>query len=115
MALQNRSQPGQEKIVQFASTGATVAKVPAVYNALAWIPLNTADANVANAFFYRAVISDAPKNSGEAWSVGDLLYWDAGAGKFTKTVGSNVKCGRVLTAALSADTVSGLIDFNTFS
>lgn len=115
MALQNRTPTGQEKTIHFAHTAATVAKVPVVVNGKVFIPLNTADANVLNAFFFYAQVSDAPKSAGAAWSVGDALFWDDTAKAFTKTVASNVACGFALAAAASADTVSGLIDFNTFA
>lgn len=115
MALQNRSQPGQEKTVQFAHTAATTAKVPIVANAKVFIPFNTADPNILNAFLYSAQISDAPKAAGAAWSIGDSLYWDDTAKNFTKTSASNTLCGYALAPAASADTVSGLIEFATFA
>ena len=113
--LQNRTPTGQEKTVQFAHTAATVAKVPVVANGKVFIPLNTADANVQNAFYFSAQVSDAPKAAGAAWSVGDALYWDDVAKAFTKTSAGNVLCGYALAAAASADTVSGLVEFNTFA
>lgn len=115
MPLQNRSQPGQEKTIQFAHSAATTAKLPIVANAKVFIPLNTADASILNSFFYSALISDAPKAAGAAWSVGDALYWDDTAKNFTKTSSANTLCGYALSAAASADTVSGLIEFNTFA
>lgn len=115
MALQNRSQPGQEKTVQFAHTAATTAKLPIVSNAKVFIPFNTVDPNILNAFLYQAQISDAPKAAGTAWSVSDALYWDDAAKNFTKTSAGNTLCGYALAAAASADTVSGLIEFNTFA
>jgi hypothetical protein len=115
MALQNRSQPGQEKTLQFAHSAATVAKTPIVSNARAFIPLNTADAGVQNAFWREAEVSGAPKATGEAWSIGDTLYWNATNGNFTKTATSATKCAFALEAALSADAVGGLIAFNSFA
>lgn len=114
MALQNRSQPGQEKTIQFAHTSATTAKLPCVFNARAFIPLNTADANVVNAFYYSALVSDVPKATGAAWSVGDALYWDDAAKNFTKTSAGNTACGYALAAAQSADAIGGLVEFISF-
>jgi predicted RecA/RadA family phage recombinase len=45
-----------------------------------------------------------PKNTGEAWAVGELLYWDTTNNRFTTTVGSNVLAGFAAAAAASADT-----------
>lgn len=114
MSLQNRTPTGQEKTIQFAHTAATVAKEPVVSNSRVFIPLNSADADATNAFYFSAQISDAPKAAGAAWAVGDALYWDASAKAFTKTSTANTACGYALAAAASADTVSGLIEFNAF-
>jgi len=113
--LQNRTPTGQEKTVQFAHTAATTAKVPVIANALAWIPMNDADADVLNAFYFEAQVSGVAKASGEAWSIGDALYWDATNKCLTRTTTSNTKCAHALAAAASSDTVSGLVFFNTFA
>lgn len=49
-----------------------------------------------------------PKVGSQAWTEGDVVYWDDTAKNFTKTTTSNTKCGFVLVAAGSADT-TGLI------
>jgi predicted RecA/RadA family phage recombinase len=46
-----------------------------------------------------------PKNTGEAWAVGALVYWDTVNNRFTTTVASNVLAGFAAAAAASADTV----------
>lgn len=115
MALQNRTPTGQEKTAHFAHSAATVAKVPCLVNGRVAIPLNTADANVLNAYFIGAQISDAPKAAGAAWSVFDPLYWDDAAKAFTKTSAGNTLCGYALAAAATTDVVSGLIAFDTFA
>lgn len=51
------------------------------------------------------VFSDLAKATGETWSFGDALYWDATAGAFTKTSTSNTLAGAAAAAALSADAV----------
>jgi len=45
-----------------------------------------------------------PKATGEAWSFGDALYWDADTKKLTKTSTDNKRVGAAVAAALSADT-----------
>lgn len=47
----------------------------------------------------------APKATGAAWAVGDVLYWDATAKKFTKSSSGNTVVGVALAAALSGDAI----------
>jgi predicted RecA/RadA family phage recombinase len=46
--------------------------------------------------------------SGQAWAVGDLVYWDNTAKQFTKTSTSNTKAGYAAGAALTTDVVGRL-------
>jgi predicted RecA/RadA family phage recombinase len=47
----------------------------------------------------RTGVFDLPKTTGEAWTVGARLYWNAGTKKLTTTVGSNLFVGAALAAA----------------
>lgn len=49
-----------------------------------------------------------PKATGEAWTPGDLLYWDATNKRFTKTSSGNTLRGMVYEAAISGAT-SGVV------
>ncbi|MBR2117674.1 MAG: DUF2190 family protein [Afipia sp.] len=49
------------------------------------------------------VFTDAPKATGAAWAVGDILYWDDAAKKFTKTSSANTRVGVAVAAAQSGD------------
>jgi predicted RecA/RadA family phage recombinase len=49
-----------------------------------------------------------PKATGETWAVGDLLYWDDSAKKFTKTSTSNTKAGFAMSVTLTGDTSGAL-------
>jgi hypothetical protein len=80
-----------------------------------FIPLNTTDADVLNAYVYEALVRGAPKATGEAWDFGDALYWDATAEKLTVTPTDNVLCGFAVEPKLSADTTGGLVQFNSFA
>ena len=113
--LQLRSDSGQVFQSRFAATGATTAKVPFVQGGKAFIPLNSAAAGVAGEHVYQSEVSDAPKTTGEAWAVGQKLYWDATAGKFTTTATDNTLCGYALQAAAAADAVSPIFMFNSFA
>lgn len=114
MALQLRSPSNRIKGASFAATGATVAKVPFVENGKVFIPMNSADAATLNEHVYESEVSGGDKATGAAWAVGDDIYWDATAKKFTKTSTDNTKCGVALAPALSADTVAPLFLFKSF-
>jgi predicted RecA/RadA family phage recombinase len=43
--------------------------------------------------------------SGQAWAVGDLVYWDNTNKRLTKTSASNTKVGYAVAAALTTDVV----------
>lgn len=115
MGLQLRSPSDQIRQATFAATNATVAKVPTVHNSRAFIPLNSADAATSNEHVYRSEVSGAPKATGEAWTVGATIYWNAANGNFTTTAASATKCGFALAPALAADTVTPLFLFDSFA
>lgn len=98
-----------------AHSAACTAHEPIVINSRVFIPQNTTEAGERNAFVHKALVTRAPKASGEAWAPGDALYWDATAKAFTKTTTSNTLCGFAVEAKLSADTTSGLIEFDSFA
>ena len=49
-------------------------------------------------------VFDVTSDTGTAWSVGDVVYWDDTAKNFTKTSTSNTKCGVVVAAKTSGAT-----------
>ena len=51
------------------------------------------------------------KNAGEAWAIGQAIYWDSTGGNCTTTVGTNSLIGYAIEAALSA-AVLGKIAFD---
>ena len=114
MGLQLRSPSNQIRGLQFAATGATVAKVPHVHNARVFIPMNSADAAASNEHIYDSEVSGAPKATGEAWTVGQAIYWDNTNKRFTTTASGNTACGLALAPALAGDTVTQLFLFQSF-
>lgn len=50
-----------------------------------------------------------PKATGQAWAVGQALYWDAGAGKVTTTSSGNRSVGVAALAASSGATTGAVI------
>lgn len=53
--------------------------------------------------------SGLPKATGAAWTMGDTLYWDATAGKFTKTSTSNTFAGYAYADAASGDATGSVL------
>ena len=113
MTLRIASPTEQTKTRQFAQASAvTAAMVPVVISSKVFIPLNLSDADADNAYVIDALAKDAPKATGEAWTMGQKLYWDNTAKKFTTTATSNTLCGYAAAPAASADT-TGSVDFNS--
>jgi hypothetical protein len=106
--LELRSPSNQIRQVAFAATAATTAKVPFIQNSRAFIPVNDADAAAVSNHVYRSEVSGADKATGEAWAVGQAVYFNATTSKFTTTTTGATLCGYALEPALAADTVSPL-------
>lgn len=101
------------KSIGFAHTAATTARTPIVINGKLMIPVNTAAANVHNAFVYETEVNDATATT-EAWAVNDPIYYAAaGGGALTKTAASNAFFGYALQPKAAGDLVSPLVAFNT--
>ncbi|RCX32073.1 DUF2190 family protein [Thioalbus denitrificans] len=96
-----------------AHTAATTAKGFYVVGGLVCMAMNAADADADNVFVYKADRVRVPKATGEAWTFGTKIYWDATAEKFTTTSTANTLAGIVAEAAASADT-EGEIDLSPF-
>lgn len=92
-------------------TAATTAKNFLLINSKVVMPLNTALANAANAYVFRAPKVRVPKTTAQAWAPMNLIYWDDTAKKFTTTATANTLAGRVVEAAASAD-AEGIIDLD---
>jgi predicted RecA/RadA family phage recombinase len=114
MGLQIVSPGNQIKTTRFAHTGATTSKEPVVVNSRVYIPLNTAGANVANEFAYEAEVKGAAKATGEAWAVGQAIYWSTANSNFTTTASGNTLCGNSLETAPAGDAVTPRFQFNSF-
>lgn len=112
--LELRSPSNQIRQAAFAATAATTAKVPFIQNSRVFIPLNDADAATASNHVYDSEVSGADKATGEAWAVGQAIYFNGTSKKFTTTSTDATLCGYALEPALAADTESPLFYFNSF-
>ena len=65
-------------------------------------------ANGANVALVVRGVFDLPKATGQAWTVGQKLYWSTGNANLTTTATSNTLVG-VATAAAASDATSGHI------
>ena len=111
MSLQNRTPTYQEKTAQLTLSVATVALVPVLVNAKMLIPLNTAAANMPNAYLRAGEISDYAQ-ANVAFAVNDKIYWDNTNSVFTNVAASNTLCGYAIEPS-AAQSGAGLIEFNT--
>lgn len=57
----------------------------------------------------RRGIYTAAKATGQAWAVGDKLYWDDTAKVFTTTASANTLCGCAMAIAASGDTTGSVL------
>lgn len=114
MGLQIVSPGNQIKTTRVAHSGATTSKVPVVISSRVYIPLNSAGANAQNEYAYEAEIKGAAKATGEAWALGQAIYWSAANSNFTTTSAGNTLCGNALETALAGDTVTPRFQFNSF-
>jgi len=113
MGLQNRSPTGQEETCQLAAPANNTAWTPVLINARVFIPANTVLSGALNAYYTYAVLSDGPQ-AAVAIAVGDKIYWDNAAGKFTNVSTSNTLCGYALEASAS-NGPTGRFRFDTFA
>jgi predicted RecA/RadA family phage recombinase len=56
----------------------------------------------------REGVYELPKETGTAWSRGDVLYWDSANARFTKTAAANLPLGVAHADALSADALGNV-------
>lgn len=52
---------------------------------------------------------NVPKKTGEAWGVGDMLYFETASSSLTTTATSNTFAGYAYAAALTADTTGSVL------
>ena len=103
------------KTIGFAHTAATTAKLPVAISRKLFIPLNDRGANEHNAFVYESELDNVPAATGQAWTPGQPLHWDAAAGVFTTTATDNTLCGHVLQPKAADAAVGPLVAYNAFA
>lgn len=108
--MKNYVQEG-DTMTMTAPGGGVVSGSPYLIGALFGVAVVTATAGVDFELRVKGVFSDMPKATGEVWSKGDPLYWDATAGKLTKTAGNNLNVAVVAEAALTGD-ATGTVKIN---
>jgi predicted RecA/RadA family phage recombinase len=101
-----------------AADGATarVGGTPYLVGSFFGLAIADADANTDYVLKTRGVFSGQPKATGGAWTIGQLIYWDDTAKKFTHTsaTGANKQVGAAVTAQASGDT-SGTVKLGIFT
>jgi predicted RecA/RadA family phage recombinase len=94
------------RTLQFAHSAGVSDGDVIVKNNLVVVAINTALANISNAWVYfgKALM---PKEASLVVAVGDIVYWDENglvSGCITKTSTANIMCGFCVQSALSSDT-----------
>lgn len=97
-----------------APTGGTVAGTPYLIGVILGIAAMTVLVGVVTPFHLVGAYELMPKTTGEAWTAGDLLYWDNTAKKFTTTATSNKKAGVAYADAASGD-ATGSVNLGIFT
>lgn len=93
------------KTMTFTSpTGGVTVDTPVLIGTLLVIPANTVAQTLPFEGMAEGVFQSMPKATGQAWTEGQLLYWDNTAKNFTTTATSNTRVGCAAVAAQSADT-----------
>jgi len=105
--MKNYVQPGNTLTIP-APTGGVVSGAPVAVGSLRGFAAATA-AEGADVAVARAGVYEVVKATGEAWAVGDKLYYNATNGNFTKTATSAVLFGFAGAAAASADTAGQIV------
>lgn len=104
------------RTLKYTHSSATEPGDTIVVNSCVLVAVNTALANAENVYAYGGKHT-MPKEAPLVINVLDEVFWDAGAGKVTKTSGGNTPCGWCQEAAASADTTVTIILWptNTFA
>ena len=93
------------RTVPYTHSAATVPGDVIVGNGAVLIAINTKALNVENAYVCEGKV-ELPKEASLAINAMDAVFWDAAAGKVTKTAAGNTPCGHcVETVAGSGTTV----------
>jgi hypothetical protein len=114
MGLQVVSPGNQIKTARFAHSSATTRKVPVVINSRVYIPLESKGANEENEYVIAAEVTGGAKATGEAWAIGQAIYWSSANSNFTTTLTSNTLCGNATETAIAGATVTPRFEFNSF-
>lgn len=90
--------------LRYANAGAVSAKAFIVVGVAVVMALNTYAATEEGAYVCCADKLRVPKATGQAWTAGAKVYYDAAAGKFTTTASGNTVAGMIVAPAASGDT-----------
>lgn len=105
--MKNSIQEGQTLTAPAPAGGVVAGRVYALGDILG-VATSNAAAGVSTVFETQPSIYSFPKLAGEAWTLGQKVYWDTTNFRFTTTVGTNVLAGNAAAAAAAPDTV-GLV------
>lgn len=99
--MKNFIQPGKN-LTLAAPTGGVASGEPVLIGAIFGVAAFTA-AEAANVEVATDGVFTLPKTAGQAWSVGDPLFWDAVSKELTTTATGNKRVGFAVKAAANSD------------
>jgi len=99
----NYQQPG-DILTFIAPSGGVTAGTPVLIQGTLVIPEATTAQTLPFQGRITGVFASMPKATGATWTVGQLLYWDNSAFKFTTTATSNTRVGIAASVQASGDT-----------
>jgi predicted RecA/RadA family phage recombinase len=106
--MKNWIQKGKAIDIPSTPSGGYTAGMFYFYGAIAGVAALTSLVGEPNVL-HREGVYQLPKATSEAWTIGQPLYWDVSAGKFTTTAAENVAAGVAVEAALEADTTGKVL------
>ena len=92
-----------------APNGGVVSSMPVLIGLLFGIPVTTAVAGATFALRRKGVFHDVTKDVADAWTAGDVIYWDDVAKAFTKTAATNRRVAIALDDATQAATTGKVV------
>lgn len=109
--MRNHVQPGNA-LDFIAPVGGVVSGVTVKKGSIIHVPSTTAAEGVAYSGD-RTGVFDLAAQTSQAWTQGDLLYWDDTAKVWTKTAGSNAKGGLAAYDKLAAAALGSVLLITT--
>ncbi len=98
-----------DSIQVIAPSGGVVGGQLYKQGSLIGVVVSSADQGEQFTLMLEGAFDSIPKKTGEAWGVGDMLYYEASSSSLTTTVTSNTWAGYAFYTAASGDTTGAIL------